>query len=98
MEEEIRLLIHDRDSKCSRSFDEVFRAEGVHVVRTPYRSPQANAFAERWVGTARRECLVWLLIRHADHLERVLAAFAAHYNLARPHRGLQLRPPVLSAP
>jgi transposase InsO family protein len=49
-----------RDSKFSRAFDEVFRSEGVEIIRTPFRAPKANAFAERWVGTVRRDCLDWL--------------------------------------
>jgi transposase InsO family protein len=92
-----RVLIRDRDSKFSRSFDQVFIAQGFRVIRTPYRSPRANAHAERWVGTARRECLDWLLIRGVNHLECVMAEFARHYNAARPHRALQLRPPAASA-
>jgi putative transposase len=58
----LRFVIHDRDSKFSRAFDEVFRSEGVEIIRTPFRAPQANAFAERWVGTVRRDRLDWLLI------------------------------------
>jgi transposase len=91
--EGIRFLIRDRDSKYSGSFDEVFRTEGVRVVKTPIRAPKANAFAERWVRTARRECLDHLLILGRRHLERVLREFAAHYNAERPHRGLRLAPP-----
>ncbi|MCA1703681.1 MAG: helix-turn-helix domain-containing protein, partial [Actinobacteria bacterium] len=67
-----RFLIHDRDSKFSREFDDVFRSEGVEIIRTPFRAPQANAFAERWVGTVRRDCLDWLLITSRRQLERVL--------------------------
>jgi len=89
-----RLLICDRDTKFGRRFDEVFAAQGVRVVRIPYRSPRANAYAERWVGTVRRECLDWLLIRGTNHLEHVLTEFVRHYNAARPHRGLQLGTPV----
>ena len=82
-----------RDSKFSGPFDEVFRAEGVRVVKTPIRAPKANAFAERWVRTARRECLDHLLILGRRHLERVLGEFADHYNAERPHRGLRLARP-----
>ena len=58
---------------------------------------EGHAHAERWVGTIRRECLDWVLIRGEDHLEQVLAEFVTHYNTARPHRGLQLRPPANNA-
>ncbi len=89
-----RFLIHDRDSKFSRAFDDVFRSEGVEIIRTPFRAPKANAFAERWVGTIRRECLDWLLITSSKQLERVLRVYVDHYNTHRPHRALELTPPI----
>jgi putative transposase len=89
----LRFLIHDRDSKFSRSFDEVFRSENLEIIRTPIRAPRANAVAERFVRTARAECLDWLLILGGRHLEQVLRVFVAHYNGHRPHRSLGLTPP-----
>ncbi len=89
-----RFLIHDRDSKFTRAFDEVFRSEGVEIIRTPFRAPKANAFAERWVGTVRRDCLDWLLISSRKQLERVLGVYVDHYNTRRPHRALGLTAPV----
>jgi len=89
-----RFLIRDRDSKFTRSFDAVFASEGIRVVKTPVRAPKANAIAERFVGTARRECLDWLLILNRRHLEHVLRVFMDHYNAHRPHRSLDLTPPT----
>lgn len=86
-------LIRDRDSKYTRSFDAVFAAEGITTILTPFQAPRANAFAERWVRTVRRECLDWTLVLGRRHLERVLRMYVAHYNQRRPHRGLDLRPP-----
>ena len=83
--EDKHILLRDRDAKFCGTFDEVFRTEGLCVVKTPVRAPRANAFAERWVGTARRECLDHILIFGRRHLQRVLAAYAEHYNRARPH-------------
>src|SRR5438034_17183 len=91
--ERVRFLIHDRDSKFAASFDEVFRSEGIKVIQTPIRAPQANAYAERFVRTVRAECLDWLLIIGRRHLESVLRIYTAHYNRERPHRGLALLPP-----
>jgi putative transposase len=90
----LRFLIHDRDSKFSRAFDDVFQRESVEIVRTPFRAPQANAFAERWVGTVRRDCLDWLLIVSRKQLERTLRIYVDHYNTHRPHRALALTPPI----
>ena len=89
----VRFLIRDRDSKFTRDFDTVFRSEGVEIIRTPIRSPKANAIAERFVRTVRSECLDWLLILNRRHLERVLRVFVHHYNSHRPHRSLNLTPP-----
>jgi hypothetical protein len=94
----IRFLIRDRDSKFSRAFDDVFKSEGIEIIRTPFRAPNANAFAERWVGTVRRECLDWLLIASRRQLERALRVYVEHYNTHRPHRALRLRPPAPHAP
>jgi transposase InsO family protein len=92
-ERPLRFLIRDRDSKYSGAFDEVFHSEGVRIIKTPIRAPRANAVAERWVRTARAECLDWVLALGRCHLERVLRDYVAHYNRARPHRSLGLRTP-----
>jgi putative transposase len=89
----MRFLIRDRDGKYSGRFDEVFRTDGIRIVKTPVRAPQANAIAERFVRTIRAECLDWLLILNRRHLERVLRIFVDHYNTHRPHRALKLQPP-----
>jgi putative transposase len=88
-----RLLIRDRDSKYSATFDGVFRSTGIRIVKTPVQAPQANAIAERFVRTVRVECLDWLLILNRRHLERVLRVYVEHYNTQRPHRALGLQPP-----
>src|ERR1019366_3749762 len=88
-----RFLIRDNDGKFTRAFDTVFRAEGIRVVHTPVGAPKANAVAERFVGTVRRECLDWLLVANRRHLNRVLREFVEHYNTHRPHRALGLTPP-----
>jgi transposase InsO family protein len=93
-----RFLVRDRDCKFTREFDEVFRSEGIRVIRAPVRAPKARAHAERWVGTVRRECLDRLLILGRSHLQHVLAAYVAHYNEHRPHRALAQRPPLHTRP
>ena len=71
-----RFLIRDRDSKFTTVFDEVFIGSGVRVIKTPVQSPQANSFAERYVGTLRRECLDHLLVHGERHLRQIFAEYA----------------------
>ena len=88
-----RFLVRDRDTKFTAAFDEVLRTEGIRAVRTPVRAPRANAYAERWIESLRTECLDQLLIFSCRQLEGVPRAYLAHYNTARPHRGLRLEVP-----
>jgi transposase InsO family protein len=83
-----KFLVRDRDTKYVASFDEVFGAEGTETLETPFRTPNANAFAERFVRTVRSECLDHLLVVNQRNLERILRSFACHYNGHRPHQGL----------
>jgi transposase InsO family protein len=91
----VTVLVHDRDAKFTAAFDRVFASEGLHVVRAPPHCPWANCYAERWIGSVRRECLDHLLILNERHLLRVLTAYTAFYNERRPHQGLDQRCPVL---
>jgi putative transposase len=77
-----------------RAFDDVFAGDGVRIIKAPVRSPRANSFAERYVGTLRRECLDHLLIYDERHLRRILAEYSRHYNEHRPHQSRELRPPL----
>jgi putative transposase len=92
-EQPFRFLIHDRDTKFSHAFDEILRTEGIRIIRTPVRAPNANAFAERWVRTVRADCLDRIFILGRRHLEHVLRVYRRHYNEHRPHRALELLPP-----
>jgi len=94
----LRFLIRDRDTKFTHSFDAVFGSEGIRILRTPVRAPRANAFAERWVGTIRRELLDRMLILGQRHLETVLAGYVAHYNEHRPHRAFGQASPLTAVP
>jgi transposase InsO family protein len=94
----LKFLIRDRDTKFTAAFDAVFTAIGIRIVKTPIRAPQANAIAERWIGSVRRECLDRLLIAGERHLRLVLSEYADHYNTHRPHRTLNQAPPSLPRP
>ncbi|MGI8869851.1 MAG: integrase core domain-containing protein [Mycobacteriales bacterium] len=93
-----RVLVRDRDTKFTTGFDAVFASAGISVLRSPPRAPKANAYAERWVSTVRRECLDRLLVFHERQLVRVLAEYESHYNGHRPHRALDQQPPMTDIP
>jgi Integrase core domain len=95
---QFRFLICDRDAKFTQSFDAVFGSEGIRVLRTPVLAPRANAFAERWVGTVRREVLDRMLVLGRRQLETALAEYVTHYNEHRPHRALGQASPLGAAP
>ena len=86
--------MRDRGSQFVDAFDEVFRTEHMKILKTPIRTPVANAFAERWIGTLRRELLDRTLLCSRRQLERLVADYIAHYNRHRPHRSLGQQPPV----
>jgi putative transposase len=90
----LKFLIRDRDTKFTSAFDAVFTAAGMRIIKTPVRAPRANAIAERWIASARRECLDRVLITGERHLRLVLAEYTDHYNAHRPHRVLQQSPPA----
>ena len=90
----VRFLIHDRDTKFLAAFDAVFTSEKVTIIRTPFRAPNANAYAERWIRSVREECLDKVVILNERHLHRVLTAYVDYYNMARPHQGLEQRCPI----
>ena len=89
-----KFLIRDRDAKFTPMFDQVFAGNGMRIIRTPVRSPRANSFAERYVGTLRRECLDHPLIHGEQHLRQILAEYSQHYNHHRPHQSRAQRPPL----
>jgi transposase InsO family protein len=88
-----RYLIRDNDRKFGPSFARVATTSGIKVLRTPYRTPQANALCERFLGSVRRECLDHFLIFHEKQLSRLLNEYVVYFNQARPHQGLGQRIP-----
>jgi putative transposase len=93
-EKPLRFLIHDNDGSFCQAFDAVFRSEGFHVINTPIQAPSANAHAERWIRSAREECLDLILIFNAAHLRCVVIEFVDYYNSARPHQGIDQQIPI----
>ena len=95
----VKFLIRDRAGQFTSSFDAVFTAEGIRVLRSPPQAPRANAICERIIGTLRRELLDRVLIVNEHHLRRVPTECLRHYNEARPHRSLgQLTPAQAALP
>jgi putative transposase len=92
---QFRFLIRDRDAKFAAAFDAVLADANIRIIRTP---PRANAIAERWIGTLRRECLDHMLITGRRHLAAVLRESLDHYNTHRPHRSLHQQTPVERTP
>ncbi len=90
----LRFLVRDRDAKFTIAFDAVFAAADVGVLKTPVRAPRVNAYAERWVGTVRRELLDRMLIFGRHHLQSVPSEYVDHYNVHRSHRSLGQAPPL----
>ena len=90
---DLRYLVRDRAGQFTDAFDAVLAGAGIEAVKIPPRSPRANAYAERFVLTARTELTDRMLIFGERHLRTVLAEYEAHYNGRRPHRSRQLRPP-----
>jgi transposase InsO family protein len=90
----VKFLIRDRDAKFTAAFDAIFAAVGIRIIKTPVRAPRANAIAERWVRSARRECPERMLITGERHLRLVLDEYVDQYNVHRPHRALHQGAPA----
>jgi transposase InsO family protein len=94
----VRFLIRDRDAKFTAAFEGVFASERIRILRSAPRAPRANAFAERWVGTLRRELLDRMLVINRQQLQTTLTEYVDHYNTHRPHRSLGQAAPLKPLP
>jgi len=83
-----RFVIHDRDGIFAPAVDKALRSMSLQVLKTPVRAPQANAHCERFIGTARRECVDWMIPHYERHRRSVLVEWISHYNGERPHSAL----------
>lgn len=90
---DLRFLIHDRDGKFSKAFDEHFAREDGGAVLTPVAAPIANCYAESWIGSLKRECLNHFFCFALRQLDHVVQTYAMYHNRFRPHQGLANRPP-----
>jgi transposase InsO family protein len=90
----LKFLIRDRDAKFTAAFDAFFAGVGLRIIKNPVRAPRANAIAERWIASTRRECLDRMLIIGQRHLRLVLTEYVSHYDDHRPHRTLRQNPPA----
>jgi putative transposase len=93
-----KYLIRDNDSKFGSCFARVAATSGIKILKTPYHAPRANAICERFLGSVRRECLDHVLIIHEKQLHRILNAYVAYFNRARPHQGIQQQTPEPCVP
>ena len=91
-----RFLLHDRDTKFTPAFNQVFRDVGTRIVKTPVQAPNANAFAEAWVGSLKRECLNHFLCFGLRHLDHIAQQYIFFYNRYRPHQGVSNRTLILT--
>ncbi len=89
---DVKYLIRDRDTKFTHLFDDFFDHHGIDVIRTPVQAPNANAFAESWVATIKRECLNYFVCFSVRHLDHIAQEFVRFYNQDRPHQGVGNRP------
>jgi putative transposase len=93
-----KYLIRDHDSKFGPCFARVAATSSIEILKTPYYAPRANAICERFLGSVRRECLEQVLILHEKQLHRVLRAYVAYFNRARPHQGIHQQVPEGEVP